>query len=64
MSILVDRLPGAPYNPLSAAEVEQKFLLLEFADTGRAALTVDRGSRTESGNLPDVAQLAALVLTL
>jgi len=28
VEMLVDRLPGAPYNPLSASEVENKFLSL------------------------------------
>jgi 2-methylcitrate dehydratase PrpD len=32
---LVDRMPGAPYNPLSAAEVEEKFLSLSLPVFGQ-----------------------------
>ncbi len=32
--MLVDRLPGAPYNPLSAEEVEAKFLSLTIPILG------------------------------
>jgi 2-methylcitrate dehydratase PrpD len=57
--ILLDRMPGAPYNPLSAAEVEEKFLLLSAPVLGeqRATAVIDfvRGLETAS----DVADLAA-----
>jgi 2-methylcitrate dehydratase PrpD len=60
-STLVDRLPGAPYNPLSAAEVEQKFLLLSVPVIGeqRSQAVVETIRNLE--NVPDVAHLAALL---
>src|SRR6266540_370947 len=61
VSILVDRLPGAPYNPLSAREVEQKFLLLSVPVLGeQRSLSIIEGVRNLE-NLPDVAHLAALL---
>ncbi len=34
--MLVDRVPGAPYNPLSAAQVEEKYLSLSVPVLGQA----------------------------
>jgi 2-methylcitrate dehydratase PrpD len=60
-SILMDRLPGAPYNPLSAGEVEQKFLLLSVPVLGeQRSLSIVEAVRNLD-NLPDVAHLAALL---
>jgi 2-methylcitrate dehydratase PrpD len=60
-SILMDRLPGAPYNPLSAGEVEQKFLLLSVPVLGeQRSLSIVEVVRNLE-NLPDVAHLAALL---
>jgi 2-methylcitrate dehydratase PrpD len=60
-SILMDHLPGAPYNPLSAGEVEQKFLLLSVPVLGerRSQSVVETTRNLE--NLPDVASLAAFL---
>jgi len=57
--ILLDRVPGAPYNPLSAEEVEEKFLLLSVPVLGesRSQSVVDLMGGLES--LADVATLAA-----
>ncbi len=57
--ILIDRVPGAPYNPLSAAEVEEKFLLLSVPVLGatRSKAIVDSARGLE--NLSDLAGLAA-----
>jgi 2-methylcitrate dehydratase PrpD len=57
--ILVDRLPGAPYNPLSVEEVEEKFLSLSVPVLGeRRSQSVMQAVRGLEG-LPDVAGLAA-----
>lgn len=57
--ILLDRMPGAPYNPLTQAEVEEKFSLLSVPVLGeqqtKAIIDVARSLE----NLTDVAQLAA-----
>jgi 2-methylcitrate dehydratase PrpD len=57
----MDRLPGAPYNPLSAAEVEEKFLSLSVPVLGeqRSQSVVETIRNLE--NLPDVSTLAALL---
>jgi 2-methylcitrate dehydratase PrpD len=39
-NVRVDRVPGAPYNPLSAAEVEEKFLSLSIPVLGEEKSTV------------------------
>jgi 2-methylcitrate dehydratase PrpD len=59
--ILMDRLPGAPYNPLSAAEVEEKFLLLSVPVLGtqRSQAIVDGLRNLEDWT--DAASLAALL---
>ncbi len=58
---MIDRLPGAPYNPLSAEEVESKFLSLSTPVLGkaRAQSVVDGISDLE--NLQDVAAIVALL---
>jgi len=60
-SVLVDRVPGAPYNPLSADEVEEKFLSLTTQVLGekRSKSVVETTRILE--NLPDVNALAALL---
>ena len=57
--ILLDRMPGAPYNPLSAAEVEEKFLLLSVPVLGdkRCKAIVEAARNLE--NLSDITTLAA-----
>lgn len=57
--ILLDRMPGAPYNPLTQAEVEEKFNLLSVPVLGeqRSRTIVDAVRNLEE--LADVAQLAA-----
>ncbi|MGH7844524.1 MAG: MmgE/PrpD family protein [Candidatus Binatia bacterium] len=61
--ILVDRLPGAPYNPLSAEEVEEKFLSLSAPVLGekRCQSVVQAVGGLEG--LPNMADLAALLRT-
>jgi len=39
-NIRVDRVPGAPYNPLSVADVEEKFLSLSIPVIGEEKSTV------------------------
>jgi len=57
--ILLDRMPGAPYNPLTTAEVEEKFNLLSVLvldeQRARAVIEFVRGLETAT----DVADLAA-----
>jgi 2-methylcitrate dehydratase PrpD len=57
--ILLDRMPGAPYNPLTAAEIEEKFNLLTVPVLGqqRSKAIIDTAQNLE--NLDDVAALAA-----
>jgi len=57
--ILLDRMPGAPYNPLSAAEVEEKFLLLSVPVLGdqRCQAVVELSRNLE--NLRDLTELSA-----
>ncbi|MBM4298349.1 MAG: MmgE/PrpD family protein [Deltaproteobacteria bacterium] len=57
--ILLDRMPGAPYNPLTLTEVEEKFNLLTVPVLGRqrAGAIVDAARNLE--DLADVADLAA-----
>ena len=57
--ILIDRVPGAPYNPLSAAEVEEKFLLLSVPVLGEARSKAIVESARGLENLTDLAGLAA-----
>jgi 2-methylcitrate dehydratase PrpD len=58
--ILVDRTPGAPYNPLSAAEVEIKFLSLSAPVLGEARSKRVAGEVRRLEKLTDVAELMAL----
>jgi 2-methylcitrate dehydratase PrpD len=60
INVLVDRVPGAPYNPLSREEVEEKFLSLSVPVLGgtRAMPAVETMRNLE--NLPDVSALVAL----
>lgn len=57
--ILIDRVPGAPYNPLSAAEVEEKFLLLSVPVLGETRSKAIVESTRSLENLTDLAGLAA-----
>ena len=61
LDILIDRLPGAPYNPLSAEEVEEKFLSLSHGVLGdsRAHSVVQATRNLE--DLPEVGVLAGLL---
>ncbi len=58
---LCDRMPGAPYNPLPAAEVEEKFLMLSAPVLGaeRGRRVVEQVRALEA--LPDVTPLGALL---
>jgi 2-methylcitrate dehydratase PrpD len=60
-SMLVERVPGAPYNPLSAAQVEEKFSSLSIPVLGQAksAAVVEAVRKLE--NLSDVADLGNYV---
>jgi 2-methylcitrate dehydratase PrpD len=57
--ILLDRMPGAPYNPLSAAEVEEKFLLLSVPVLGEKRCQAVVESARDLENLTDIAGFAA-----
>jgi len=57
---LVDRVPGAPYNPLSREEVEEKFLSLSMPVLGETRAKSVVETMRDLENLPDVAALAAL----
>ncbi|MGH7816244.1 MAG: hypothetical protein ACREOR_02545, partial [Candidatus Binatia bacterium] len=61
LNVLVDRTPGAPYNPLSAAEVEEKFLSLSVPVLGqdKSAAVVEAVRNLES--LSDVSELGPLL---
>ncbi len=61
LDILIDRLPGAPYNPLSAEEVEEKFLSLSHAVLGKSRSQSVVQTMANLENLTDVVALAALV---
>jgi 2-methylcitrate dehydratase PrpD len=61
LSTLVDRLPGAPYNPLPAAQVEEKFLSLSVPVLGdKKSNAVVESCRTLD-TLPDIASLPGLL---
>jgi len=57
--ILIDRVPGAPYNPLTAAEVEEKFLLLSVPVLGEQRSKAIVESARSLENLTDLAGLAS-----
>ncbi|MGH7845679.1 MAG: hypothetical protein ACREQW_10990 [Candidatus Binatia bacterium] len=58
---LVDRLAGAPYNPLSAPEVEEKFLMLSTAVLGdRQSKSIVETCR-QIENVTDRSTLGALL---
>jgi 2-methylcitrate dehydratase PrpD len=63
LKILVDKVPGAPYNPLSAAEVEEKFLSLSIPVLGqeKSAAVVQTVRNLE--NLADMTELTANLRT-
>jgi 2-methylcitrate dehydratase PrpD len=56
--ILLDRMPGAPYNPLTPAEVEEKFLLLSVPVLGEQRSQAIVESSRSLDTLVDVADLA------
>jgi 2-methylcitrate dehydratase PrpD len=60
-STLVDRLPGAPYNPLSATEVEEKFLSLSAPVLGEGRAKSIARTCLDLETLSDIASLAALL---
>jgi 2-methylcitrate dehydratase PrpD len=57
----VDRLPGAPYNPLSGGEAEAKFLSLSVPvlGLGKAQTILEFARRLENAN--DVSELCAIL---
>jgi 2-methylcitrate dehydratase PrpD len=57
--ILLDRMPGAPYNPLTQTEVEEKFNLLSVPVLGEQRSKAIVDATRELDNLADVAALAA-----
>jgi 2-methylcitrate dehydratase PrpD len=59
--ILIDRLPGAPYNPLSAAEIDEKFLSLCVPVLGAKRSREVAEATKNLQNLVDVTPLAALL---
>ncbi|HWP57940.1 MAG TPA: MmgE/PrpD family protein [Candidatus Acidoferrales bacterium] len=56
---LVERVPGAPYNPLPPAEVEEKFLSLSAPVLGESRAQAVAQSVRELEKIADVAALAA-----
>ncbi len=63
LKILVDKVPGAPYNPLSAAEVEEKFRSLSIPVLGseKSAAVVEIVRNLE--DLSDMVELATSLRT-
>ena len=61
LTTLVDRLPGAPYNPLSATEVEEKFLSLSAPVLGENRAQSVARTCLDLETLSDIASLAALL---
>ena len=59
--ILMDRMPGAPYNPLSAEELEEKFLSLSSPVLGEQRSQAIAKTALNLENLTDVATLTALL---
>jgi 2-methylcitrate dehydratase PrpD len=59
--ILMDRMPGAPYNPLSAGELEEKFLSLSNPVLGEPRSQAIANAALNLENLTDVATLTALL---
>jgi 2-methylcitrate dehydratase PrpD len=57
--VLVDRMPGAPYNPLSAVELEEKFLSLSIPVLGEQRSQTIAKTVHNLENLADVATLTA-----
>jgi 2-methylcitrate dehydratase PrpD len=56
---LVDRMPGAPYNPLSAQELDEKFLSLSGPVLGEQRSQVIAKTVHNLESLPDVAALTS-----
>jgi 2-methylcitrate dehydratase PrpD len=61
LTTLVDRLPGAPYNPLSAQEVEEKFMSLSAPVLGEGRAKSVARTCLELENLSAIASLTALL---
>ena len=61
LTTLVDRLPGAPYNPLSAQEVEEKFMSLSAPVLGEGRAKSVARTCLELENLSDIGNLTALL---
>jgi 2-methylcitrate dehydratase PrpD len=59
--ILMDRMPGAPYNPLSAEELEEKFHSLSNPVLGEQRSQAIAKTAHNLENLTDVATLTALL---
>jgi 2-methylcitrate dehydratase PrpD len=56
-NIRVDRVPGAPYNPLSVAEVEEKFLSLSIPVLGKEKSTAVIKTARNLEGLSDASEL-------
>ena len=56
-NIRVDRVPGAPYNPLSIAEVEEKFLSLSIPVLGKEKSTAVIKTARNLEGLSDASEL-------
>ena len=61
LNVLVDRTPGAPYNPLSAAEVEEKFRLLSVPVLGQDKSAAVIKTVRNLDDLADVSELARII---
>jgi 2-methylcitrate dehydratase PrpD len=59
--ILVDRMPGAPYNPLSTADLEEKFFSLCVPVLGKAQSQEIAKTVNNLENVGNVAALTALL---
>jgi 2-methylcitrate dehydratase PrpD len=59
---LVDRMPGAPYNPLSAQELDDKFLSLSVPILGEQRSDQIAETTRDLENLPEVGSLTRLLL--
>ena len=59
---LVDRMPGAPYNPLSAQELDEKFLSLSVPVLGGQRTDTIAKTVRDLENLRDVASLTNLLM--
>ena len=60
--ILVDRMPGAPYNPLSTQDLDEKFFSLSIPVLGEQRSQTVATTVRNLENLTDVATLTSLLI--